>query len=376
MTHKSIVSQSNRPESGNTVRVLFLWARYSGYMAACWKQLAACPEIQVNVVAISSRPGDKSDPSFDKGILEGVSTHLVSKQDAGSLNRLESHLPDEVPDVIVLSGWEFPGYLSAVRNGPYRNVPVILCSDNPIRHTWRQRLGAFRIAWLMKRASLVFVPGERGFQLMKSWSLPDRKIAKGLYGVDEAAFAKCLDERNSKNWPRHFVFTGRYSERKGVDVMLAAYKKYRKSKPSPWGLLCCGRGELESQLSGCDGVVNRGFIQPNELPSVLSNASAFVLASRADAWPLSLVEAALSGLPIICTAACGSSAELVRDGFNGRVVPGADIDALAGAMCWAHDHVDPSNAFGQRSQSLGLAYTSSEWSARWREAIHQVNRKV
>lgn len=355
-------------------RVLFLWSRYSGYMAACWKRLSAIETMDVEVVAIESNPSDRSDPTFIPKMLDGVTARLIPHADADDYPRLKRHLPDETPDVLVVSGWQHPGYVQAIRQNHFGSSALIVCSDNPIRHTWRQRLGILKIRWLLDRASRVMVPGDRGYQLMKSWKLPDEKIAKGLYGVDELSLKPCISERESNGWPKNFIFTGRYCQRKGVDIMLEAYADYRARHDDPWDLVCCGRGELGTLLQAQPGVIDRGFVQPERLNTALANASAFVLASRSDAWPLSLVEAAMAGLPIVCTAACGSSAELVRDRFNGRVVPTANRSALSDAMSWIHANETELTEFGRRSSELANAFSAHQWAERWADEIEDICR--
>ncbi len=65
--------------------------------------------------------------------------------------------------------------------------------------------------------------------------------------------------------------------------------------------------------------------------ALLGTWDAFVLASRAEGFPLSILEAMLAGLPVIATDV-GSVREAVIDGVTGFVVPPDDVDALAGAM--------------------------------------------
>ena len=355
-----------------STRVLFLWARYSGYMAACWRMLAQRPGFKIDIVAVASKPQDKSDPTFDASILEGLSPSLITHADAQHAKTIIPHLPELQPDIIVVSGWQFPGYVELLRQKRFSSVPLIVCSDNPIRHSWRQRLGRYRIGWLLRRADRIFVPGESGFQLMRFWNVPHHKIVKGVYGVDESALSSSVEIREQKGWPKNFLFTGRYSARKGVDLLVEAYRHYRQSCDQPWGLVCCGRGELASNLADQPGVIDRGFVQPEDLPEVFGSASAFVLASRSDAWPLSIVEAAVSGLPILCTSACGSSAELVRDLYNGRIVPPNDVEGLLEAMNWFHGQSVGLKEMGARSLGFGRAYSSAEWTIRWERCIQEV----
>jgi glycosyltransferase involved in cell wall biosynthesis len=57
----------------------------------------------------------------------------------------------------------------------------------------------------------------------------------------------------------------------------------------------------------------------------------FVLPSVEDGWGLVTNEAMRAGLPVIVSDHAGS-AEIVRDGVNGFVVPARDVDALASRM--------------------------------------------
>ena len=55
-----------------------------------------------------------------------------------------------------------------------------------------------------------------------------------------------------------------------------------------------------------------------------------------------LAEAAASGLPLICTTACGAGVDLVRPVFNGLLTGPGDVEGLARAMRWMHEHEDRS----------------------------------
>jgi len=64
---------------------------------------------------------------------------------------------------------------------------------------------------------------------------------------------------------------------------------------------------------------------------LLQTWDAYVLPSRAEGFPLSILEAMLAGLPVIATDV-GSVREAVIDGVTGFVVPPDDASALATAM--------------------------------------------
>jgi glycosyltransferase involved in cell wall biosynthesis len=71
-----------------------------------------------------------------------------------------------------------------------------------------------------------------------------------------------------------------------------------------------------------------------QLPSasdLLAAADVFVLASRNEGNPLSVIEAMATGLPIVATAV-GGIPELVEDRMSGILVQPGDCDGMAAAM--------------------------------------------
>lgn len=72
-----------------------------------------------------------------------------------------------------------------------------------------------------------------------------------------------------------------------------------------------------------------GFV--DDPAPVFAGGDVFVLPSAAEAFPLALLQAMASGLPVIASRV-GGIPELVRDGVDGLLVPADDPAALAGAL--------------------------------------------
>ncbi len=64
---------------------------------------------------------------------------------------------------------------------------------------------------------------------------------------------------------------------------------------------------------------------------VLANCDLFVLPSLFEGTPLTLIEAMMSGLPIVTTATCGMK-DVIRDNENGILVPTRSPEAIASAI--------------------------------------------
>ena len=209
----------------------------------------------------------------------------------------------------------------------------------------------------------LFVPGERGWQLTRYWRVPEHKVRRGCLAADVAKFNGAMTIRDASpgGWPRSFVFVGRYEQEKGLLDLVEAYQRYRDAVTDPWSLRCCGVGSLKIELANRPGVEDLGFIQPANLPAVLAQQGVFILPSHWEPWGLAILEACASGLPVVCTEACGSSVELVRSLHNGLTCPAEDVDALVRAMRWCHAHHAQLSEMGRRSQELARPYSAQMW---------------
>jgi glycosyltransferase involved in cell wall biosynthesis len=74
-----------------------------------------------------------------------------------------------------------------------------------------------------------------------------------------------------------------------------------------------------------------GWIGPDAKAQLLSRAGCLVIPSHDEGLPLSLLEAMVSGVPVVATRV-GGIPEAVRDGVDGLLVPPADVPALAAAI--------------------------------------------
>lgn len=69
----------------------------------------------------------------------------------------------------------------------------------------------------------------------------------------------------------------------------------------------------------------------DDVPDVLASADVFVLSSRSEGFPVSILEAMAAGLPVVATDV-GGVAESVIEGETGLLVPPGDPRALAAAL--------------------------------------------
>ena len=137
---------------------------------------------------------------------------------------------------------------------------------------------------------------------------------------------------------RFFLFVGRTVAKKGVFDLLLAYRELDPELRREFGLIFVGDGGARPELSkladdvtpGC--VKFPGFVQRENLAVYYALAEALVFPTHAEVWGLVVNEAMACGLPVVCTDVTGCAADLVEEGWNGRVVPPRDIGRLTKAL--------------------------------------------
>lgn len=137
--------------------------------------------------------------------------------------------------------------------------------------------------------------------------------------------------------PVHYLFVGRLSGMKGLDVLMRALARMDLS-PRP-RLSVVGDGPLKqeterlvSELNLDSQVVFHGWLPPAELRNHYEQCHILVLPSLyGEGWPKVINEAMLYGLPCISTST-SSIPKILGDNERGLLVEPGDIGGLAEAM--------------------------------------------
>lgn len=168
------------------------------------------------------------------------------------------------------------------------------------------------------------------------------------------------------------LYVGRLTSEKGVDVLLRAFS--RVTTPALLEIVGAGseRSRLEElvrDLGISEGVRFAGGIADRtELVAKYRYATLFVLPSRSEGLGCVLLEAMSAGTPIVATNV-GGIPELVRDGWNGFLVPPEDPSAMAGAIDRMLADGDLRALCAQRGVDVVREQTFEKQVGRWVELI-------
>lgn len=100
------------------------------------------------------------------------------------------------------------------------------------------------------------------------------------------------------------LYVGRNHYRKGLDLLLEAFKEVKKGYPGT-ELHIVGTDDHDFDTSG-ERVHDHGYVSIEELVKHYCTADLYVLPARADAHPVSVLEAMLAGTPVIMTETTGT----------------------------------------------------------------------
>ncbi len=197
-----------------------------------------------------------------------------------------------------------------------------------------------------------------------------RTVLVGKIGVDPARVhviangvpGRELADKGPQSSGPTIVFLGEIGPRKGGDILLEALALLQASHPE-WNAVIAGNGAVDDARRHCAilGLTKRvtftGWVDEAAVDALLTTADIFVLPSRAENQPVSILEAMAHGLPVISTRV-GAIPEQVIDGVTGTLVDAGDVAQLAKAIATLLDDAE----LAQRMGKAGHAHFSAHYS--------------
>jgi len=269
--------------------------------------------------------------------------------------------------------------------------PLMLRYRTPARvhtvHSLAQREMGVRVgAWVRMLAFRyrfggvvpVAVADEVRASIQQLYGYPDPPLIPNGIPTDEYA----PDPDRRVQWrqahgiePHATVLThvGRFAPPKNHALLIEAFAQVRSD--APLYLLLVGSGELENAVReqvaglGLQGRVRFLGVRA-DVADILRASDVFVLSSRWEGNPMSVMEAMAAGLPVVSTAV-GGVPELVREGETGLLVPSEDAGALAQALQALVDDPVRRQAMGATARQHAVAHFDIRHTVRMYEELYE-----
>ena len=260
----------------------------------------------------------------------------TSKYDVRVLSRLQKLMVQRQVDAVVTVGAGdkmFWGRLAAWR----ARVPVVLSALHSTG--WPDGIGRLNRCLTPLTDGFIAVARDHGRFLVEGEGFPARKVHVIPNGVDTQRFCPNPAVRDAirRDLQLHadvplFGMVAALRPEKNHLLFLRAAQWIRKAIPDAMFLLV-GEGPQREQIevavasAGLQDCV-RLLGSRSDIPDLLAAMDVFVLTSRMEANPVSILEAMATGLPVVATRV-GSVFETVRNGQNGYLVETGDAESIA-----------------------------------------------
>jgi glycosyltransferase involved in cell wall biosynthesis len=213
-------------------------------------------------------------------------------------------------------------------------------------------------------ADLILVGSSFARRTFQVAGLKTDNVAVVSYGCDTSMFAP--DDAQRPDNIFRAVFVGQLSQRKGLSYLLRGYAAFRGAGTE---LVLAGRhvGDPEILSPYRWLYTYMGSIPQRRVAALFQQADVFVFPTLMEGMGLSLLQAMSSGLPVITTDR--GTAELVRDGVEGFIVPIRDPGAIAERLELLRSCPELRIAMGRAARARALEFT---WARYCRQAADTV----
>ena len=255
------------------------------------------------------------------------------------LPNLASVLKNMNPDIVHAHSHLFLPTFTAIKEAKKLRLPSVLTVGgvsvvrdtyiNFIQQSYLYTVGK----WIFRNtARIICLTRSDEYEVMK-YGADRSKIRIIPNAVDLNMFRPSKEKSNDPL----FVWVGRFVPEKGPNYLVKAIELVvRECKDAKFVLI--GDGPMlpliknKVKKSGLnDHVSFAGVIDGKSVSRILSSATGFVFPSLKEGMPKAVLEAKASGLPVIASNIPGIN-ELVKNGYDGLLVPPEDHQALGEAI--------------------------------------------
>lgn len=129
--------------------------------------------------------------------------------------------------------------------------------------------------------------------------------------------------------------------------------------------------ELASRRGLTEAVHFPGFLEPHDKQREFAAHDIYLNTNRVDNTPVSVLEAAAFGLPVVATAV-GGVPFLLRDGETGLLVPDGDVAAMCAAVCRLLEEPELADRLSANGRRLAESCAWEPVRAQWHTLFAEV----
>jgi len=303
--------------------------------------------------------------NFEKEGIKTIRIDVKHKHDPRHFFHLKKILKDEKIDILHIHVWNPASGRYAILAANSCKIPIVTTEHDPFKLSFLKNL--FKKSTLEKVKTIITVSENNQKILQKLYPEHKKKIKVIYNGIDiswwQSQTLRFTDEDRKTIKKNIFladtdtliiISIAELHERKGLKYLIEAIpdiiKKYPETK-----LVIIGEGKDRKNLEhliGRLGIENHVLLagKQKEIPKVLKSSDIFVLPSLREAFGLVILEAMITGLPVIASKV-GGIPEIINN-KNGLLVESENPEKLANTLLDLIAHPDRCkklSAYGQKT---------------------------
>lgn len=292
--------------------------------------------------------------------------------DLKDIGRLRRIIRKHRVDLLHTHGYkaDIVGQIAAGREG----IPIVATAHG--FSTGREKLNRNEKIgrWFLRRVDRVIAVSENVKATLMESGIDERNLILLPNAINFAEFAHALSVDIRDQWgvsqSQIIIGTaGRLSPEKAQGNLIRAVAQLPQELKSKIVIVIAGEGpereyllSLAEELKMAEWVKLIGFVR--DVSSLYHSFDLFCLPSLTEGHPLTLMEAAASGVPVIASRV-GAVGQLINDGVDGFTVPPGDVALLSQAIQKALALPDRGKAMGHAlGDKLSKSYDICPWAVK------------
>lgn len=292
------------------------------------------------------------------------------------IKNLKELVKREQPDVIIAFGQK--AIYRALMATYSSKIPVITAVRTDPKLNYSGKADKLLIPLLWRRAA------GNVFQTIGARDFFPKKVREKSVIILNPIADKYLGSEQPLQRRKAVVNTGRLVEGKNQVMLIRAFRLVWEKHPDYY-LEIYGedskdgtKEKINNCIADCkaaDYVKLMGSC--SELEKVMWDASIYAFASNGEGLPNAVMEAMALGLPVVSTdCPCGGPATLIKNGFNGLLVPVNEEKEMAKAINYLIEHPDTRKQIGERAVEISKMANPDRICEQWKEYIERVCREA
>lgn len=217
-----------------------------------------------------------------------------------------------------------------------KKASVIYTADT-ISDRQNSKLYKKLISFMYKKFDAIFCPGEAAKRYYQSYGVDLNKVFLGFYTNDAEKILKKI-ETTDKNAVKKelninpddfvFLFIGKLIHNRKIDNLLKVFETIKEPRVK---VIVIGDGPeqelVEKYLEKKQNVIYIPRVKLDDIEKYYAVADAYIHPGS-EPYSLAVYEAAIAGIPIVCSCNVGAVYDCVQDGKNGYIVLEDDLGKL------------------------------------------------